>query len=103
MSATMGMGAKLPGLMQYATGPLVLAASVLCLAAVGLGGCETVTRIPYTQAEQAQAVVPGFPGARLWADDPEIATPRRSVVARTGAQQPIVLALSGGGADGAFG
>src|SRR5207253_3942476 len=52
---------------------------------------------------QAEAVIPGIPGARLWADNPAIATGRRSVVSRTRVQQPIVLALSGGGADGAFG
>jgi predicted acylesterase/phospholipase RssA len=99
----MGIGAKLTGLMRRATRPLVVATCVLSGAALVLAGCETVTRIPYTQAEQAEAIVPGFPGARLWADDPAIATPRRSVVASTRAQQPIVLALSGGGADGAFG
>jgi hypothetical protein len=59
-----------------------------------------VTRIPYTQQEQAAAIIPGIPGARIWADDPAV---RRSVVSRVPAKQPIVLALSGGGADGAFG
>ncbi|HEY1363115.1 MAG TPA: patatin-like phospholipase family protein [Xanthobacteraceae bacterium] len=50
------------------------------------------------------ADIPGIPGARLWADDPAIARGgRRSVVSRGKVQQPIVLALSGGGADGAFG
>jgi Patatin-like phospholipase len=99
----MGIGAKLTGLMRRATRPLVVAACVLCGVALALAGCATITRIPYSQEEQAEAVVPGFPGARLWADDPAIANPRRSVVSRAGAQQPIVLALSGGGADGAFG
>ena len=99
----MGIGAKSMGMARRATCPLVITACVLCGAALVLAGCATVIRIPYTQEEQAEAVVPGFPGARLWADDPAIANPRRSVVSRTGAQQPIVLALSGGGADGAFG
>ena len=98
----MGIGAKLTGLMRR-TRPVVMAACVLCGVALALAGCATVTRIPYTQEEQAQAVVPGIPGARLWADDPAIATGPRSVVSRTRAQQPVVLALSGGGADGAFG
>jgi len=62
-----------------------------------------VTRIPYTQQEQAAAAIPGIPGARIWADDPAVVTVRRSVVSRVTAKQPIVLALSGGGADGAFG
>ena len=61
------------------------------------------TRIPYTQQEQAAAVVPGIPGARLWADDPFITTGRRSPASRIRLSQPSILALSGGGADGAYG
>src|SRR6476620_8211817 len=71
--------------------------------ALALARCATMTRIPYTQQEQTAAVMPGIPGARIWADDPAIATVRRSVVSRVSAKQPVVLALSGGGADGAFG
>src|SRR6476659_1569379 len=66
---------------------------------LALASCATVTRIPYTQQEQTAAVIPGIPGARIWADDPAIATVRRSVVSRVPAKQPVVLALSGGGAD----
>ena len=99
----MGTTGELTGSARRAPHPLVVAACVLCGAAATLAGCATVTRIPYTQEEQTEAVVAGFPGARLWADDPAISNPRRSVVYRTPAQQPIVLALSGGGADGAFG
>jgi hypothetical protein len=87
------------GLAGWAARPLVVVACVLATA-----GCATVTRIPYTQQEQAEAVIPGIPGARLWADDPAIATGRRSVVSRGVSRvQPTILALSGGGADGAFG
>ena len=64
--------------------------------ALALASCATVTRIPYTQHEQAAAVIPGIPGARIWADDPAIATVRRSVVSRVPAKQQVVLALSGG-------
>jgi predicted acylesterase/phospholipase RssA len=71
--------------------------------ALTLVGCANVTRVPYTQHEQAVAVVPGIPGARLWADDPAIASGRRSPAARGPQVQPHLLALSGGGADGAFG
>jgi hypothetical protein len=86
-------------LTRRTTRPLVAAACALAIA-----GCATVTRIPYTQQEQAEAVIPGIPGARLWADDPAIATGRRSVVSRGVTRtQPSILALSGGGADGAFG
>ena len=65
--------------------------------ALAVASCTAVTRIPYTQQEQAAAVIPGIPDARIWADDPAIATVRGP------AKQPVVLALSGGGADGAFG
>jgi predicted patatin/cPLA2 family phospholipase len=70
-----------------------------------LTGCSTAPqRAAYSQQEQAVADVPGIPGARLWADDPAIARAgRRSAASPTKVQQPIVLALSGGGADGAFG
>jgi predicted acylesterase/phospholipase RssA len=71
--------------------------------ALAIAGCASAPRIPYTQEEQAAAVIPGIPDARLWADDPGIVAGRRSVVSRVKAQQPTVLALSGGGADGAFG
>src|SRR5262249_10760335 len=71
--------------------------------ALAIAGCAAPPRVPYTQQQQASAVMPGIPDARLWADDPAIASGRRSVVSRAKVQQPIVLALSGGGADGAFG
>src|SRR5258708_33758234 len=62
--------------------------------ALALASCATVTRIPYTQQEHTAAVIPGIPGARIWADDPAIATVRRPVVSRVPAKQPVVLALS---------
>ena len=71
--------------------------------ALALAGCATLTRVPYTHQEQAVAVVPGIPDARIWTDDPAVSSVRRSVVSRVSAKQPVVLALSGGGADGAFG
>jgi patatin-like phospholipase len=94
----MKIWANFTGLMRRATHPFMVAACALAIA-----GCATVTRIPYTQQEQAEAVIPGIPGARLWADNLAIATGRRSVVSRVPLKQPTVLALSGGGADGAFG
>ena len=71
--------------------------------ALAIAGCTGAPRLPYTQAEQAAAIIPGIPDARLWADDPTVGTQRRSVVSRLRVEQPTVLALSGGGADGAFG
>jgi hypothetical protein len=90
--------ANFTGQMRRATRPFMVAACAMAIA-----GCATVARIPYTQQEQAEAVIPGIPCARLWADNPAIATGRRSVVSRVPVKQPTVLALSGGGADGAFG
>jgi len=104
----MTIWANITGLAERATRAFTvvacaLAPAALALAALALAGCSTAPRVPYTQQEQADAVIPGIPGARLWADDPAIGSGRRSVVSRVKAQQPIVLALSGGGADGAFG
>jgi predicted acylesterase/phospholipase RssA len=72
--------------------------------ALALASWASAARIPYTQQQQSTAAIPGIPNARLWADDPAaIAAARRSVVARVALKQPTVLALSGGGANGAFG
>jgi hypothetical protein len=71
--------------------------------AMALTSCAAAPRIPYTQREQTVATIPGIPDARIWADDPSIASGRRSVVTRIPVLRPVVLALSGGGADGAFG
>src|SRR5258708_12186923 len=71
--------------------------------ALALAGCATLTRVPYTHQEQAVAVVPGIPDARIWADDPAVSSVRRSVVSRVSAKQPVVLALSGGAADAPLG
>jgi predicted acylesterase/phospholipase RssA len=89
---------NLAGLVGRATYPFVVAA---CAAA--LAGCAAAPRVSYTQEEQSAATIPGMPVARIWADDPAIASGRRSVVTRVPVLRPIVLALSGGGANGAFG
>src|ERR1700692_296888 len=76
----------------------------ICACTLALASCASAARVPYTQQEQATAAIPGIPNARLGADDPvAIATARRSVVSRVALKQPTVLALSGGGANGAFG
>jgi predicted acylesterase/phospholipase RssA len=74
---------------------------MLALSAALLAACASVERIPYTQQEQELAVIPGIPQARAWADDPAIA--RRPMLDPRARETPIILALSGGGADGAFG
>lgn len=53
-------------------------------------------RVPYTAEDAAAAIVPGFPGARVWGDTAE---GFRKVLPP--AKGPW-LAMSGGGADGAF-
>jgi predicted acylesterase/phospholipase RssA len=69
---------------------------------LALASCASQPRVPYTKRDQVKATVPGIPGARIWADDPGIGRvpPPPS---RVRISQPVLLALSGGGADGAFG
>jgi predicted acylesterase/phospholipase RssA len=80
----------------------VIRAFAVAACAVALGGCATASRISYTPQEQSTAVIPGIPGARVWADDPGLAT-ERPIGSGVALKQPTALALSGGGADGAFG
>lgn len=73
-----------------------------------LSGCGSLSRVPFTQEEQAIATIPGIPAARLWADDPSgILRVRPEAVFRVrdarATEGVNVLSLSGGGADGAFG
>lgn len=77
-----------------------LKASVLA-AALLAAGCTTITRASFTQAEQAVAVVPGIPDARFWADAPDAAA--RILPPRRAGTRPVMLALSGGADDGAYG
>lgn len=87
-----GSAAGLPWLRQ---------AVALVFCAVLLTACASTPRIPYTQQEQTIADIPGIPGARFWADDPSLA--RNNPLDVPGRERPTMLALSGGGADGAFG
>ena len=77
-------------------------AVALVLCAILVSACATIERIPYTQQEQELAVISGIPGARMWADDPALAS-NNPFLDAPGRERPVVLALSGGGADGAFG
>jgi hypothetical protein len=72
------------------------------LALIGLAGCASVgERTLYTEKEERAAVVDGIPEARFWSDDPNIV--KASHRAPGAPKAPQVLALSGGGADGAYG
>jgi hypothetical protein len=62
--------------------------------------CATVPRLLFTPEEQAVAQVPGIPSARFWSDDPRAV---RAILLHPRGVRPAVLALSGGGAEGAFG
>lgn len=87
------VAASLPGLRRGI-------ALVLCAAL--MTACATLERVPYTQQEQELAVIPGIPEARVWADDPALAR-KNSLLDLRSRESPAILALSGGGADGAFG
>lgn len=72
------------------------------LACLVLQGCATIHRAPFTEAQQAQATIPGIPAARFWADAPDAA--RQMSPTLIGAQgEKTMLALSGGSDNGAYG
>ncbi len=66
-------------------------------------GCAT-SRVAYTENEQAAASLPNFPSARFWSDDHAA----MDSMVKLGLEQRVpgpfsMLALSGGGANGAYG
>jgi predicted acylesterase/phospholipase RssA len=75
------------------------------LVALGIGACASTPRAPFTAEEQALARIPGIPDARFWSDDPPAALrgEARMILLHSRGAPPAILALSGGGADGAFG
>jgi len=73
-----------------------------------LAGCASLARVPSTKEQQAVATIPGIPNARVWSDDRAdalLARAKSDVRAdATGRTLAInVLAISGGGSNGAFG
>jgi hypothetical protein len=85
---------------------LVSASKILAagLAALALAGCASIERVPFTQEQQAAAVVPGIPNARIWSDERVDVLLARSRTVGPQVRGPVnVLALSGGGSNGAFG
>ena len=81
----------------------------VCLAALiafGVAACTTIPRAPFTGADQALAVPVGFPNVRYRLSDPTVALHlgeefQRAQTARGRAS--VMLSLSGGGANGAYG
>jgi len=68
---------------------------------VALGGCVTPTRSPYSIAQQKAATPPGFEHVRYTQDDPALAAMMQGLIPRE--HEVSYLAISGGGANGAFG
>ncbi|HEX4179175.1 MAG TPA: patatin-like phospholipase family protein [Caulobacteraceae bacterium] len=80
---------------------LPVLAVVLC--ALGLSGCLTLPRTSFTAQDQALATVSGFDHIRYAQDDPALTTMLTTMVRPDGRGEVNVLALSGGGANGAYG
>ena len=69
---------------------------VVCIALL-LQSCATIARVPVGSLQNAH--VAGIPNARFWGDEAS-----RAQVGRTTSTRPLtILALSGGGAEGAYG
>src|SRR5215475_13878901 len=72
--------------------------------AFSLVDCSSFPRAAFTRFQQDAAGIPGIVDARIWADDPTGLS--RTAPFSDGQRKPRsieVLALSGGGAEGAFG
>jgi hypothetical protein len=41
----------------------------LALALLAVAGCASVPRVPFTKEQQAAAVIPDIPNARVWSDE----------------------------------
>ena len=73
---------------------------VLCAT---LTGCMTLPRVPFTQTEQASASPPGFGQVRYAAEDETLALMLRHSLKPDAKGEVDALAISGGGANGAYG
>ncbi len=78
-------------------------ALVLIAVSVALGGCVTLPRAPFTEAEQAAASPVGFGHVRYAPDDPVLTGMLERTLKSNAHGEVDVLALSGGGANGAYG
>ena len=73
---------------------------ILC---VMLAGCVTLPRAPFTEAEQTSASPPGFGQVRYAAEDESLALMLRQSLKPDAKGEIDALAISGGGANGAYG
>jgi hypothetical protein len=79
------------------------AALAFCLLPLALGGCVTLPRTSFTQAQQAAAAPDGFKDIRYEQDDVALAAMLRRTLKPDSHGVVDALALSGGGANGAYG
>ncbi|SDT44744.1 patatin-like phospholipase family protein [Bradyrhizobium canariense] len=80
--------------------PLVLPFAILA-AMIMLAGCSSLPRTPYTVSDAASSTVLDLGELRRYADEPASTFLKTNLSSRSG---PLsYLALSGGGADGAYG
>ena len=80
-----------------------LAAMAVVLLSVALCGCVTLSREPFTAAQQAVASPAGFSHIRYTPDDPTLPDMLGRRLEPDAGGVVNVLAISGGGANGAFG
>jgi hypothetical protein len=76
--------------------------AILALSAA-LGGCVTLPRGAFTEAEQRLASPPGFEGVRYNQDDKRLAAMLQASMRPDAHSRINALAISGGGANGAYG
>jgi len=75
----------------------------LCAMAALLSGCITLPRASFTLSQQAMAEPFGFDHVRFAADDPALAAMMRRAITADPLARADILAISGGGANGAYG
>jgi hypothetical protein len=81
---------------------------LLAFALIALAGCASLARVPFTKEQQSVATIPGIPNARVWSDDrADTLLARATSDVRAGGAGRVgaihVLAISGGGSNGAYG
>ncbi|WP_426443014.1 patatin-like phospholipase family protein [Bradyrhizobium genosp. P] len=78
----------------------ILQAALLCSLTFALAACSSLPRTPYTAADAANSRVLDLDGLRRYADDP---VSKFQIDKPSSSRLQTYLALSGGGADGAYG
>jgi hypothetical protein len=79
-----------------------LAVPCALLASLALTACADIRREPFTAAQQQDAQIAGIPDARFWNDAPDAPQRMLPPISKDG-ESLTMLALSGGGDNGAFG